>query len=179
MNEQHSPEIPNTAGPAPEGRELDAALDASVAVLQAERDECHDKLLRAHAELDNFRKRAQRERDEERRFSVGPIARDLLPVLDNLRRAVDAASQGGSVEDLQAGVAMVLKQAEEVLEKHHVAAIQSVGLPFDPNHHEAITQMPSEQHPPLTVLQEVERGYRLHDRILRPSKVIVSAAPNS
>lgn len=179
MNEQHSSAIPNTGGPAPDGPELDAALSESVAALQAERDECHDKLLRAHAEFENFRKRAQRERDEERRFSVAPIARDLLPVLDNLRRAVDAAKQGGSVDDLKAGVAMVLQQAEEMLAKHQVTAVPAVGLPFDPNQHEAITQMPSAEHPPLTVLQEVERGYRLHDRILRPTKVIVSAPQQS
>lgn len=156
-----------TETPAPEVDPLTAAL--------AERDESRDRLLRAHAELENYRKRVQREREEDRRYAAAPLARDLFPILDNLQRAVTAAEQGGTIDDLRQGVAMVLQQAREILTKHHVQTIAALGQPFDPNLHEALTQIPSAEHPPLTVLQEAETGYTLHDRVLRPAKVIVSA----
>jgi molecular chaperone GrpE len=158
--------------------EMAGARDPLTTAL-AERDDYRDKLLRAHAELDNYRKRVQRERDEDRRYAAAPLARDLLPVLDNLQRAVQAAEKGGSIDDLKRGVGMVVQQAREVLAKNHIAVISAVGQPLDPNRHEAITQMPSQDHPPLTVLQEVESGYTLHDRVLRPTKVIVSSAPTT
>jgi molecular chaperone GrpE len=158
------------------GEELGAMpiVDDPLAVAIAEQDALKDKLLRAHAELENYRKRVQREREEDRRYAAAPFARDLLPVLDNLQRAVDAADKGGTVEDLRQGVRMVLQQANELLGRFQVRPIEAAGKPLDPNYHEAITQMPSDQ-PPMTVLQEVERGYTLHDRVLRPSKVIVAA----
>jgi molecular chaperone GrpE len=168
---------------APEATDRESAGDAAtsgadpLAAALAERDECRDKLLRAYAELENFRKRVQREREEDRRYAAAPLARDLFPILDNLRRAVEAAEKGGTIDDLRQGVAMVLQQAQEVLAKHHVQAIAAVGQPFDPNLHEALTQVPSAEHPPMTVVQEAERGYLLHDRVLRPAKVIVSAQP--
>ncbi len=154
-----------------------ASADDPLAAALAKQEELQDKLLRAHADLDNYRKRTQREREEERRYAVLSIARDLLPILDNLQRAVDAASQGGTVDDLRQGVEMVLTQARELLAKYQVHPIQAQGEPFDPNQHEAMTQVPSEEHPPMTVLQEVEPGYKLHDRVVRPSKVIVSTTP--
>jgi len=165
---------PSSASAGGGGAAATAPVDPLAAALD-ERDDFRDRLLRSHAELDNFRKRAQRERDEERRYAVGPIARDLLPILDNLRRAVAAAERGGTIDDLRQGVAMVLQQAEEVLAKHSVRPISSLGQPFDPNVHEALTQIPTDEHPPLTVVQEAEAGYMLHDRVLRPAKVLVSA----
>ena len=183
------PELQQNAEPTeePSATEADTAPTAVDAIESAEadpltaafaeRDECRDKLLRAHAELDNFRKRVQREREEERRYAIGSLAGDLLPVLDNLQRAVAAAEKGGTVDDLRQGVEMVLGQALETLAKHHVTPIAAAGEPFDPNHHEALTQVPSPDHPPLTILEEVEAGYKIHDRVLRPSKVIVSSAP--
>jgi molecular chaperone GrpE len=164
--------------PLSEAASVGQAADPLTAAI-AERDDLRNKLLRSHAELENYRKRAQRERDEERRYAAAPLARDLLPVLDNLQRAVLAAGQGGTVEDLKRGVDMVVQQAREVLAKHQIQPIAAVGQPLDPNRHEAITQMPSADHPPLTVLQEVETGYTLHDRVLRPTKVIVASAPPS
>jgi molecular chaperone GrpE len=171
------PESPNETIPlhAAENPQTAAAPDPLATAL-AERDDFRDRLLRTHAEFDNLRKRMQRERDDERRYAVGPMARDLLPVLDNLQRAVAAAEKGGTLDDLRQGVAMVVQQAREVLAKHQIQPITAVGEPFDPHRHEALTQMPSAEHPPMTVLQEVETGYLLHDRVLRPTKVIVSAA---
>ncbi len=161
---------------APEAANPAAATDPLAAAL-TERDEYRDKLLRSAAEFDNYRKRAQRERDDERKYSALPLARDLLPVLDNLQRAVAAAEKGGTLDDLQRGVSMVVQQAREMLAKHHISVIPAIGQPLDPNRHEAITQLPSVDQPALTVLQEVETGYMLHDRVLRPTKVIVSSGP--
>ncbi len=134
----------------------------------------HDRFLRTQAELENYRRRVQKEREEDRKFAPLPIVRELLPVLDNLQRAIEAADKSDSVVDLKAGVEMVLQQSIGILKKLQVAPIAAVGEPFDPNVHEAISQMPSADHPPMTVIVEVERGYTLHDRVIRPSKVIVS-----
>jgi molecular chaperone GrpE len=157
-----------------------AAADAgpeALAEAQAECEQLRDQVLRSHAELDNYRKRVSREREEERRYAVLNVVRDLLPVFDNLQRATNAAAQGGTVDDLRQGVDMVVRQSREILARYKVEPIPAVGQPFDPNIHEAITQMPSAEHPPMTVLQEIETGYRLHDRVLRPAKVIVSSRP--
>lgn len=149
--------------------ELQAALEESAAN--------HDRYLRVQAELENYRRRTQKERDEDRKFAPLPVIRDLLPVLDNLQRAIDAANQANSVADLKAGVEMVLQQSLGILKKFQVTPIEAVGQPFDPNIHEAVSQMPSSDYPPMTVIIEVERGYTLHDRVVRPAKVIVSSGP--
>lgn len=154
------------------------SLEARLQALAAEAGAARDQALRAHAELDNYRKRTQRELADERRYAALPIVRDLLPALDNLQRAIDA---GENVEDLSAmlqGVQMVAQQIAEVLARHGASPIAAVDQPFDPNLHEAIQQMPSADHPPMTVIDEAERGYTLHDRVIRPSKVIVSVAPD-
>ena len=153
------------------------SLDERLQALAEESNAAKDQALRAQAELENYRKRMQRELAEERKYAALAIVRDLLPGLDNLQRAIDA---GESVEDLSAmlqGVEMVAEQFRETLARHGTTVIEAVGQPFDPNKHEAIQQMPSADHPPMTVIDEVERGYELHDRVIRPSKVIVSVAP--
>jgi molecular chaperone GrpE len=148
-----------------------------LSALQSERDQFFESWKRVQAEFENYRRRAQREREQEAKYVALPVIRDLLPGLDNLRRSLDAANKSGKLEDLTKGVEMTLKQIESILEKHEAKPIPGVGSPFDPNLHEAISQMPSAEHPPLTVLVEVEKGYVLHDRVIRPSKVIVSSAP--
>lgn len=143
----------------------------------AERDQYKDKWARAMADLDNFRKRVYREMDDERKYQSVPMLKSLLPIFDGLDRAVFAASKSKNFDDLLDGVQLTIKQLETALTGHGAKAIVAVGQPFDPNLHEAISQAPSTEHPPLTVLQDVERGYTLHDRVIRPSKVIVSIAP--
>lgn len=152
----------------------------------AERDAAQERWLRSVAELENFRKRMQREADETRRYSALSVVRDILGPLDNLFRAVTAARQAAgrsgpelqkSLEELTTGVEMVAKQFDAALATHHAVPIDPVGKPFDPNLHEAIAQAPSPDAEPGTVLQEVERGYRMHDRVIRPSRVIVATAP--
>ena len=143
----------------------------------SERDENRNKWLRTEAELDNYRKRVQREAEELRRYQALPLARELLPGLDNLRRALAAAESSKNIEDLLQGVRMVAKQFEDILSRHAVQPIEAVGEPFDPNLHEALQQIPSKEYPAMTVVEELERGYTLHDRVVRPSKVIVSSGP--
>ena len=150
----------------------------------AERDELRDKLLRAQAETDNVRKRAAREQSDGRKFAAVPLAKSLLPGLDDLRRAVDAAKAsreaGADADklagDLVGGVSAVLSGMEKALGEHGIAPIPAVGEMFDPNRHEALAQAPSLDHPPGTVIQEAQRGYAAGDRVLRPSHVIVATA---
>ena len=158
-------------GPSPH------SLDAQLQALAEERDAARDRFLRSQAELENYRKRVQREREEERRYAALPLLRDLLPGMDNLQRALDAARHTDDLAAMLQGVEMVALQFEEILKRHGAEPITAVGEPFDPNRHEALQQMPSADHPPMTIIDEIERGYRLHDRVIRPSKVIVSVAP--
>lgn len=152
-------------------------LENELAQVIAERDANFDKLVRTQADFENYRKRVNKDRDEDRKFAPYGVIRDLLPALDNLRRAVDAATAAGETGTIVQGVSMVLKQIDEVFERNGAKPIVSTGTVFDPNLHEAIAQVPSPDHEPMTVLQEAERGYTLHERVIRPSKVIVSSKP--
>lgn len=145
--------------------------------LRAEIAELNDKLLRSHAELENFRRRTQKEAAESIKYQAMPVIRDFLPGLDNLQRAIDATEQTGDTQSLVDGVKMVAKQFQDVLKAYSAESINPEGASFDPNLHEALTQAPSADHPPMTILQVVETGYRIHDRVIRPAKVIVSCAP--
>ena len=158
-----------------------AACDADAGTESAESQlvAARDRALRLQAELDNFRKRAARELNDERRYAALPLMRDLLPVLDNLDRAIEAAEQQHDVGSLLEGVKMVSQQLIAALKKHDCVPIEALNEAFDPHLHEAILQQPSEDHPANTVLMETETGYRLHDRVVRPSKVIVSSVPES
>lgn len=149
--------------------------------LKSKLDEANNLYLRSQAELENFRKRSRRELDDERRYAGLPLIRDLLSVLDNLQRAIEAAEKSEGSSGLLEGVKMVADQLQSVLDQHHCKSIEAIGAAFDPNLHEAIGQLPSDQHPANTVTQETRIGYQLHDRVIRPSQVFVStgAAENS
>jgi len=154
-----------------------SSLDEQLAAASAERDENHERWLRAQAELENYRKRVQKESEEQRLYRALPVIRDLLGPLDNLRRAIAAAQTSRNVDDVLQGVEMVVRQLEEALKSHSAVPIEAVGQPFDPNLHEAVQQIPSNDQPAMTVMEEVECGYKLHERVVRPSKVIVSSGP--
>jgi molecular chaperone GrpE len=145
--------------------------------LAAERDQYLDMAQRARAEFENYQKRARKEREDERRYLNFAFALDLLPVLDNLERALQAAQQAGDAGPLAQGVALVQTQFLEQLKRHGVTPIDAQDKPFDPNLHQAVMQQPSDQVEPNTVLQVLERGYTIHERVLRPAKVIVSSRP--
>lgn len=152
--------------------------DQRVAELEQKLIEAEKEVLKAHAEVENFRKRMQRDAEQTLKYSNLPLLRDLLDVVDNLNRATGSAnkeSTGSSA--LLEGVQMVTAQLQGVLSKFACKPIESVGQPFDPNIHSAIAQAPSAEIPSGSVLQEVAVGYMLHDRVIRPSQVIVSTGP--
>ncbi|MHC4971610.1 MAG: nucleotide exchange factor GrpE [Planctomycetota bacterium] len=133
-----------------------------------------EKYLRSLAELDNFRKRMERDRDQTRRYALEDLVRALLPVLDHLELA--CASEGGA-EAIREGVALALKDALRMLGERGVEAIEAVDQPFDPHLHEAVAGIPDAEHEPGTCVAELCRGYALHGRVLRPSKVHVAIEP--
>jgi molecular chaperone GrpE len=166
-----------TSAASSEAGELTLADQLKAAL--AERDALSQKWLLSVADLENYRRRMQKEWEQERRFAALPLARDILPALDNLQRALEAARNGGDVTQLADGVQMVARQFDDILSRHSIVPIGAAGQPFDPNLHQAIQQVPTPGKPPLTVLNELERGFRMHDRVVRPSMVIVSAPETS
>jgi len=134
----------------------------------------HDRYLRALAELDNTRKRAQREREEYIRFANESLLRELLPVLDNFDRAIQAARASGEAEAVVAGVELIQRELLRVLEKFGVTPFSSVGQPFDPERHEAVARVPAGDGPAMVVVAETLRGYLLNGRVLRPAMVTVA-----
>lgn len=155
----------------------ESALEEQLRTATAERDANMQNWLRSQADLDNYRKRIAKEMEQDQRYRALPLTRDLLPALDNLHRTLDAARTSADLEKLVQGVQMVIKQFDDIFAKHSIVAIDAVGKPFDANVHQAIQQVPTADKPPMTVLNELERGYLLHDRVVRPSTVIVSSAP--
>ncbi len=146
------------------------------AKLQAELQAAKDRELRCLAELENYRKRAARELDDKLRYANMSLLRDLLPVVDNIERAIEAAEKNADAGALLDGFKMVQQQIEDVLKKHHCERIEALHAPFDPNVHHAVMQQSSAEHPANTVLMVTQNGYQLHDRVVRPSQVIVSKA---
>ena len=163
--------------------EEDNALDEALESVTGEKSsdervaEAEREVLRARAELENFRKRMQRDAEQQLKYANLPLMRDLLDVADNLNRAIEAARGGDNASALLEGVEMVSQQLSNALEKFGCRPIESIGAEFDPNIHEAISQMPSEEQPAGAVAQELAVGYMLHDRVVRPSSVIVSTGP--
>jgi molecular chaperone GrpE len=156
-----------------------AASETEIGKLRADLDDASDRVLRAQAELENYRKRARRELEDERRYAALPLLRDLLPVLDNIYRAIEAAERSPGAAGLLDGVKLVAQNLESVLANHNCKRIEALNQPFDPAFHEAISQQPSAEHPPNTVLLVAQEGYILHDRVVRPAQVIVSTQPNA
>ena len=136
-----------------------------------------EALLRTRAEMDNVEKRAQREIDKARRFALERMVTDLLPVLDSLDQALDHASgDDGNEESVLEGTRLTRKLLLRVMEQHGVEIIDPEGESFDPSWHEAMTTQPSAEHPPQTVVQVLQKGFKLNERLLRPARVIVSTA---
>jgi molecular chaperone GrpE len=160
---------------------LEEAAAHSVALdleqLQQQLDESRERQLRLQADWENYRKRARRELDEERRYANQYLLRDLLPVLDNVLRAIAAAEKSPEKGGLLDGFKMVAQQLGNVLAQHECRKVDALHQPFDPHRHEAISQQPSADYPPNTVLLVVQDGYQLYDRVVRPAQVIVSTAP--
>ena len=176
--EDASSELESTEAEVIDEALAELSLDEQLEATRGERDENYDKWQRALAELENYRRRVQRETEELRIYQALPLALDLLPGLDNLQRALQAAEAAEAAEELVEGVKMVATQFDSILARHGIEPIVAIGEPFDPSVHEAIQQMPSADHEPMTVIEEVERGFRLGERVVRPAKVIVATAPS-
>ena len=136
-----------------------------------------ERALRAQAELENYRKRARRELEDERKYANMPLVSSLLPVLDNLERAIGAAEQNEGAAGLLEGVKMVADQLKGVLQQNGCQRIKDLGETFDPNQHEAIGQEASSDFATGSVSRVTQFGYQLHDRVVRPSLVMISTGP--
>ena len=143
--------------------------------LAADLAAANDRALRLQAEMQNLRNRSSREIADERRYAALPILRDLLPVVDNIDRAIEAAEKAGEAENLLEGFRLVRQQLLTILTRHQCESIPAEGQPFDPNFHEAILQQPSADVPAGNVIMQTQTGYKLHDRVVRPAQVIVSS----
>jgi len=170
-SEEEDPAPSGPAGPqeevGAEPTELERALAAA--------EESQDRYLRTAAELDNFRKRTVRIRSETRDDTLRDVLLQVAPLLDNFRRALGQEAQ--DPEALRQGIEIIFQQFNDILAGYGLEEIAAQGQAFDPNLHEAMMQVPSEEHPPGTVMQEMEKGYRLNGRVVRPSRVVVSTAP--
>jgi len=157
-----------------EESDLATELQRALTAKTEESKELNDKYLRLAAEFDNYKRLAQRDQRDQIRFGNEQLLRELLPVVDNLERAVKASRNGGSPDVLIQGVDLTLKQLTGALTRFHVIPVETVGQPFDPATHQAVTSVASEKVPEQHVVDEFQRGYRLHDRILRAAMVSVS-----
>jgi len=154
-------------------QEMAVRLEAA----EKEAGENYDRFLRISAEFENYKKRKDREATDFRKYANETLVKELLPVIDNLERAVEtSADHEDAVNCILEGVDMTLKEILKVLEKFAVKAVDAVGNPFDPTYHQAVMQEESEDHPDNTVIKELQKGYTIHDRLLRPSMVVVAKA---
>ena len=156
-------------GPTPEQR---------IAELEARVKESHDKHLRAVAELDNVRKRGRKEAEEAKLEAQSRVLREMLPVIDNLERAVAHAVQSGDgATGVVEGLRLVLRQFAQAFERCNVHPVEAKGQPFDPNQHEAVSQVETADAPAGSVVEVLQTGYRIGERLLRPALVVVAKAP--
>jgi molecular chaperone GrpE len=145
--------------------------------LRRQLDEAEKKALMYQADLDNFRRRKNRETAEQLRYANLPVIQDLLGIIDNFERALQTAKAGGAAGDsLQKGVEMVFLQLRSLLDGAGCKRIEAVGCPFDPNIHESLGKRPSD-YPANIIIEESQPGYQLHERVIRPAKVIISGGP--
>jgi len=136
--------------------------------------EIHDRMLRLAADLENYKKRAAREKEELVKFSNEEVIKSILPFVDNLERAVDHSEKAREVESLVEGTKLTIQQLLQALNKFGLSPIESLGKPFDPTFHEAVMVVGTDQHQPNHVVEEFRKGYLLHDRLIRPAAVSVS-----
>jgi molecular chaperone GrpE len=175
--------MPNSATPHSVEDELVAREAVDPAELLQENASLRDRLLRALAEAENVRRQANRAAEDARKYAITDFARELLIVVDNLQRTLDAAiaQPQGMTENavLIEGVQATLRLLLQTLERFGVRRIEAIGQRFDPNLHEVLMDIEDASHPPGTVIRVVEQGYTIHDRLLRPARVVVSRRPSA
>ena len=173
------------AGPSPTAGAASAGDLVSVSIAELEelrrkareRDQIWDRLLRATADHDNWRKRIERDTQNNLRFALREFLRELLPILDNLDRAIQSGEKDHQVASLLEGVELAQKQMHELLRAKGVVPVPTVGTKFDPGSHEAVAAIPSAEHPPSTVIQELSKGFKMHEQVIRPARVVVASGP--
>ena len=158
-----------------EGKELNP--EEMIAAAKQEAAEHYDRYLRSVAELDNFRKRTARMRSDVREETLRDMLLQMAPVLDNMRRALDQDTE--DAEGLKQGIELIYSQFNAALEGYGLKAVEAMGAPFDPNLHEAMLEVEDAENEPGTVVQEMEKGYELNGKVVRPARVVVSKAPST
>lgn len=174
-NQAAGTNAPPTDQPAAEAAVPETEIQQLQQRLEQKEEEAranYDRFLRERADAENFKKRMQREKAEALRFANEPLIRELLPVIDNLERAIEHGDGNG--RSVVEGVRMVLGALQEILDRHGVKRVEALGQPFDPAQHQALAQVESDEHEPNRVIEQHHTGYRLHDRLLRPALVTVS-----
>ena len=159
--------------------ETDNDLEKKIAETDAEAKSAHDRFLRVSAEFENYKKRSRREVDDFRKYANEALIKELLTVVDNLERAVESSTDTCENNQLLEGVDLTLKEILKIFEKFNVKPIEALEREFDPAVHQAVLQEPSENHAENTVIREFQRGYTIHDRLLRPAMVVVSTSAES
>jgi len=181
-DKDQSPEAANDAAPFDDGRDIPGGPDQDLAAARQEAAQLKDQLLRALAETENVRRRAQREREDAAKYAIGNFARDVLQVSDNLHRALEAIPAAALAADealrnLHEGVSATDRQLEAALERQQVKRIWPMGEKFDANLHQAMFEVQTAEQAPGTVVQVMQAGYLIHDRLLRPALVGVAKQP--
>lgn len=166
---QGAEESPDAAGAPP--------ADAALAAADEELSRHREAMLRMQAEMENLRKRLARDLEKSRRFALERIMKDLLEVLDSMERGLEVSPESATVESLREGQELTHRMLAKVVQEHGLEAIDPVGQPFDPELHEAMTVLPSAAVEDNTVLEVLQKGFRLHDRLIRPARVVVSRKP--
>lgn len=161
-----------------ENTKVESPETSELAQAQKQRDDYLAQLQRERADFANYQKRVKTQTELDRTYAVAGLATDLLAVIDNFERATEAARSSEGAKSIVDGLDLVHKQLLAALAKHGVEPIHAIGQPFDPNQHEALLQQPNAEHPENTVVMELGKGYKLRDRILRPSRVAVSVKPS-
>ncbi len=178
-NEDQAKSAPSETAENEQGQDAGAELAGDLEGLRAENADMRDKLLRTMAEMENLRRRTEREKEDTARFAISNFARDVLTIGDNLRRTIehvpaDAAAQDPALKSFLEGVELTERELLKVLEKHGVTKLEPLGQRFDPNQQQAMYEVPTTEVPEGTVVEVMQAGYRIGDRVLRPALVAVS-----
>jgi molecular chaperone GrpE len=166
------------AADQPQSPDAEGNLETRLAQLEGDLRRANNEILKSQAEFENFRKRMRRDMEEESRYAALPLIKELLPVIDNLERAMQAAAQTGSSDSLLDGVKLVALQFDQALAKNGCVKIEAQGQEFDPHLHMALMQEPNADVPAGHVSRVMQSGYKMHDRIVRPAQVFVSTGPS-
>lgn len=177
MSDPTPTEPKDTTQATPPTAETGAKLEEQLAAAKQEAAASYDRYTRAVADMENFRKRAQREKEELRLFALSGLLEDIVPIVDNLSLGLAAAKQQTDVKSIVDGVSLTLEQFKTTLARHGLKEVNPAGQRFDPNFHECISHQPSSEVGEELVTQVVRLGYTLNGRLLRPASVIVSSGP--